>query len=180
MLKGVVTTADPGIYDSIDYFPGLMGNNVFVYNTNVPFSMESARGFLSDSIFVGNFADGVKGIKATVDLTKASSIFDLGIGDATDTVGQTASITANSVTGLAPAPILFNHLGELYVEGGSGNNTFTVSITGIFPIYLQISGNVTAYARPTNASLRFIQHGAYCTIPAGRAHAALIPLLSPI
>ena len=180
-LNGVVTTADPGVYDSIDYFPGLMGNNVLVYNTNVPFSMESARGFLSDSISVGNGLDGVQGIKATVDLTKASSIFGLGIGDGTDTVGQTATITANSVTGLAPAPILFNHLGELDVEGGSGNNTFTVSSTGIFPIYLETNGNDTAYVRATNASLEITHRsGGYGTITVGSEAASLDPIQGPL
>src|SRR5262249_47551988 len=126
-LNGIITTADPGVYDSINYFPGILGDTLSVYNTNVPFSIESAADL--SAIYLGNAQNGVQGIKANVDLSNAPYSSTLSIYDDADTVGRTALITGNSVTGLASAPIFFSNLNELIVGGGSGSNTFAVTDT---------------------------------------------------
>jgi hypothetical protein len=74
---------------------------------------------------------GMQGLAGTINVDNAIGFTGLTLDDSQDTAGQTATITASSVTGLSPATINYtgSDLSGLTVKGGSGGNMFTVSGT---------------------------------------------------
>jgi hypothetical protein len=88
-----------------------------------------------DQMAVGN-AGGLAGILGVVALESGpgSSTFDLAISDQGDTANHNdVQLTSISLTGLAPAEIIFggSALAHLDIAGGDGNNTYTVTSTPI-------------------------------------------------
>jgi hypothetical protein len=164
-LNGVVTTADPGVYDGVNYFSGNVSDLVYIYNTNVPVFVESDA---TDLISIGNFDNGVQGIMAGVTVNDPSQTTLLSIDDSPDTVGRSVAISDISVTGIAPASISFNQVLNLAVIGGSGGNALTVTNTGHFHTYIQPgAGNDTVNVQATTGTLDIDNEGGSDTVTIG-------------
>jgi hypothetical protein len=91
----------------------------------------NAGGTGTDGINVGNNGS-LSGINGTLTLNNRPSFSRLNIDDSADAANHTnVGLTAYSLTGLAPADILFgsNSLDALTITGGNGNNTYTVNNT---------------------------------------------------
>jgi hypothetical protein len=180
-VNGITNTYDAGVYDAIDIFPETSAAKISIYNTDVPVSMEN-QGF-ADFIDLGNTVNGVQGIKATIDVTNAPPSSTLDFEDVGDSVGRTAFITGNSVTGLAPAPIFFNNLSQLIVGGNSsGNSTYVVTDTTRVPVDLETTSNDNVYvqAMSASASLAIFHQGGYGTVTVGSDAASLNPIQGQI
>lgn len=81
-----------------------------------------------------DFADvgdngSVQDVKGPLEITNPGGTIDLGIDDSADPVGQTATLTATTLSSLAPAPISFANLTFLDILGGTGDDTFNVQGT---------------------------------------------------
>ena len=105
--------------------------------TDLPFPVPARPGYSGfnpseDDIALGNSSDGVQGIVGQVAVNQgiASNSTTLTIDDSADSKKKkNVTITASSVTGLAPAPINYDlETGgaPVTINGGSGGNTFTV------------------------------------------------------
>jgi hypothetical protein len=84
-----------------------------------------------DKVNVGN-AGSAQGILGTLSIQNQTALTTLSVDDSADTTGRSPVISNGSVTGLAPAKILFDPLGlqALNASGGTGGNTWSVLTTG--------------------------------------------------
>jgi hypothetical protein len=185
-VNGNVTTFDPGTFDAIDVFPGLFSNFVDIRNTNVPVFVErggtSITGASSSvAAFIGNGADGVQGINANIDLTNSLNT-DLIIEDGPDSVGQVATISPSSVTGLAPASILFSQLSEFRIDAGQGGNVLTVTNTGNWETIIDLGGrNDSLNVQATTGILVALQDdGGNTTVNVGSGADTLDTIQGPL
>jgi uncharacterized repeat protein (TIGR01451 family) len=112
--------------------PAGAGATVNVNRNSVPTTVTDSAGLTTptDTVVVGS-TGSVQGIAASVSVSNPSGLTDLTVNDSADGAGQTASISATDVTGLAPATISYTtaDLHSLTVDGGTGGNTFTVTNT---------------------------------------------------
>jgi hypothetical protein len=93
----------------------------------------------NDTVRVGN-AGSLTGIAGAVNVVNNSGHTALVVDDSADTVGRTATVTSNAVTGLSPAPINYwapttaggNGVSSVTIDGGKAANTFNVLSTAAF------------------------------------------------
>ena len=83
-----------------------------------------------DTVIVGgSTTKGAQGVKAAVTVNNLHGSTVLNVDDSADLIGQTATISGNMITGLAPGSVTYGgaKLLALNVKGGEGGNAFTVS-----------------------------------------------------
>jgi hypothetical protein len=119
---------NPSDVTAINIYPEFGNNTVNVFTTAVPVTIQSAS---LDTVNLGNSLTGVQGITAGVSVSNPPSFTVLNIDDRADTVGRTATLTAGSLSGLAPGTITFRQtdLSALNIYGDAAGNTFTVQGT---------------------------------------------------
>jgi hypothetical protein len=86
----------------------------------------------TETVSVGNTADGVQDIQATLTVNNPKGHSVLSLDDSADSTGRKVTLSAGTISGLAPQNISFdpNALSALKISGGSGGNTFTITGTG--------------------------------------------------
>jgi hypothetical protein len=106
-MNNEVVTFNPGQITSVQVEPpaGSAQLQLSINDTNVPVTVVGSAS--DDTVEVGNGTDGVQGITAPIHVS-SSQLVSLTINDASDTGGRTASISATSVSGLAPATISYD------------------------------------------------------------------------
>src|SRR5262249_35761162 len=113
-----------------------------------------------DTVKIGNSFHSLQDIHNVVTVTNGPYYSDVTIDGSGDAAAKTATVSSNSVTGLAPAAINFvpYDLASLIIKGGNGNNTFTVADTpgNGFPVKTTLlcgSGNDTIQLQQTGGLL---------------------------
>lgn len=113
---------------------GQGADTVFVTGTTGPLTIDGGGGF-SDTVvlgfnpFLGQYTT-LAGLHGTVGVQDTGGLVNLFVEAPTDPAGRSVALDAAHVSGLAPAPISFQNLSGLTIDGGSGGNTFVVSDTG--------------------------------------------------
>jgi uncharacterized protein (TIGR03118 family) len=125
----VSSTAKAPATTTINTGVGIASVNVTTVSTVAGPLGINAQG--TDTITLGGTTHGVQDFNAAVTLTTAAGveIASLTIDDSADAIGQTASISGTTITGLAPNTIDYSGaaMTALNVKGGEGGNTFTVA-----------------------------------------------------
>jgi hypothetical protein len=130
-LNGPPIQFYPGTVRSINLYGGIGATTINVLRTapSVPVSIDSGKG--GAVITVGNAANGVQGIQGPLNIRNDYGLTTLTLSDVANNTPRNVLFSANSISGLAPAPITFAsaHVNALTIAGGSGGNTFTVQST---------------------------------------------------
>jgi hypothetical protein len=102
-------------------------NTIYVDNT-LAGTPTSISGGGTDTIILGDSGGTVQGIRGPVSVNGPPGSISLIATDFADTMGRDVTLTADSLTGLAPAAITFapGSLSVLDFAGGSGGNVFNV------------------------------------------------------
>ena len=122
----VVNTPKNGMMLTTQLNGGTGADTVTVQATSGPLNIQGQNG--ADTVTVGNLGN-TQGITGVVDVRNTLSFTALTIDDSADAVGRTVTISATSVTGIAPAAITYLQadIRSLTVNGGSGGNAITVA-----------------------------------------------------
>src|SRR5262249_30654934 len=109
-----------------------IGAEVDVQSTAIPTDVVCLG---ADFVSVSDAGRSTQGITAPVNVTDPSGAAILLVDDSNDTVGRAVTLADGSVTGLSPAAVTWTAtpagrvtggVGRLILDGGSGDNTFTV------------------------------------------------------
>jgi subtilase family serine protease len=132
---------------------------VNVLATSVPLAVNSSGGGGNDVVNLGS-GNSLAGITADVTLANASR-FSVNVNDAADTTNRTATIDLSGITGLSPAAINFSFasVNVLTVNGGSGNNTYTVNGTPAFTSMTLNTGSGTDTVNVQGTSVSLTVNG---------------------
>jgi hypothetical protein len=103
-------------------------NDSTVFATTGPLTINGQRGV--DNVRVGN-GGGVQDIRGNIVVTNTRGLTSLSVDDSPDPDTRIVVLTADSLTGLAPAVISWvpADINNLNISGGSGGNVFTVRTT---------------------------------------------------
>jgi hypothetical protein len=118
-----ITVTGTSTPTAIDCGPG--ADTLTVRGTLAPLTINGQGG--ADSVGCG-FGGTVQGLLGPVTVTNVGGRTWLTVDDGLDPIGQNATVTANGITGLAPAVIRYSagQLSALTVLMGTGSNTLTL------------------------------------------------------
>jgi hypothetical protein len=132
------------------------GDTVTVQGTTAPLTVQNAG-----TVNLGNNGS-VQALHGAVTVHNTGGLTNLTVDDSADPVGRSATVTADALTGLAPAAIEFTatELGGVDVKVGTGENWLTLDananlaaatavigssqVTGLLPTEVRYSGHLTA------------------------------------
>jgi hypothetical protein len=139
-FNGQTATFDPGQIHSISVTTAEGNNNVAVRSTPYGVNATINGGLNSNNNVTIGKNGSLAGIAGTVNVVNGSGHTALVVDDSADTVGRTAKITNNSVTGLSDGDINYtaaqtatgNGVTSVTVYGGQVANTFDIQSTAAF------------------------------------------------
>jgi hypothetical protein len=140
-------TDTPNAYYVTSLDTGNGDDTVFITATTGSLYVNNRGG--ADTVVIGRQGPATSGgtvgaINSFVEVGGVGTVA-LIIDDSADTVGRSAVLSDNSLVGLAQAPIYYlGNVASLTIDGGGGDDTFTVAITPNIPVTLDAgAGNNT-------------------------------------
>jgi Ca2+-binding RTX toxin-like protein len=142
----------------------------------------------NDTVNIGSMAPSssgtLTGITGPISVANSSGTTTLNIDDTGYTAARTATITGNSITGLAPAAINYTagQVSALQISGGRGGNTFTVQNTGSGTSTTLNSGTGgdTVNVRATTGPLNIEGNAGSDAVNIGSASGTLLGITGPV
>jgi hypothetical protein len=135
----------PNLYYYTELNTGAGSDTVFITGTTGPMFLFNGGG--ADTVVIGRQASATTGkvaaVKGWLDIGGAGTTA-LTVDDSGDSIGRSATLTASSLAGLAPATIFYEtSVTSLTINGGNGNDTLTVASTSPSTPVTFNSGNGT-------------------------------------
>jgi len=113
----------------------------------------------NDSVTVGGAGRTTQAVAGPVNVTNPTGVTILVVDDSNDTFGRTVTLVPGSVSGLSPTPVTWTPdtsssepggVGRLILDGGSGNNIFSILNTDAFYQYTAIAPGTGTSANAVN------------------------------